>query len=87
MPTPLLDAYASQVTPLHAEESLSAAERIAVGTGSLRKGMGRRIADGWSRQVDRERPKLRPQSKAEYLAHAAAAGVAVRMTPKRRADG
>lgn len=84
MPLPLLDAYAVNLPRLAAEESLTAAERIAVGTGSLRKGEGRRIAHAWQRAADQRAPVIRPKGAAEYAAHMAAMGIGIR---KVKPDG
>ena len=82
MPTPLLNAYSAQLPRLRAEESLLAAERTAVGTGSLKKGEGRRILAGWQRQTDQRPPVVRPRTREQYRAHMAGLGVGVK-TVKR----
>jgi hypothetical protein len=82
MPIPLLNAYADHMPRLSAEESLLAAERVAVGSGSLRKGVGRRIADGWRRRAQTQRMILRPTSRAQWEAQAAGVGVGVKRVPK-----
>lgn len=82
MPTSLLSAYVEQLPRISASESLQAAERIAVGTGSLKKGVGRRIASGWARQADHDRPVVRPTSPESYRAQMAMVGIAV-----KKADG
>lgn len=85
MPTPLLNAYAAGLPRLAAEESLMAAQRIAVGTGSLKKGEGRRIAEGWQRMADHHRPLVKPADEAMYRAQMAGLGIGVRKVKK--ADG
>ena len=85
MATPLLNAYADELPRLSAEESLQAAERTAVGTGSLKKGVGRRISDGWSRRAGQRAHAIRPKSKAMHVAQLAALGIGVKTEPK--ADG
>ena len=87
MPPAILDAYAMAVPALTAEESLQVAERVAVGSGSLKRGVGRRISEGWMRTVGRDRPQLRPTTKAEHQAYSQAAGVAVRYVRVERQDG
>ena len=78
MPTPILNAYAEQLPRISAAESLQAAERVAVGTGSLKKGVGRRIADGWQRQAGKSRPVIRPKSREMYDAQMAGLGIGVK---------
>lgn len=85
MPTLLLNAYATRLPRLSAEESLMAAQRIAVGTGSLQKGDGRRIAEGWQRMAAQHRPVVRPTDEAMYAAQMAGLGIGVRKVKK--ADG
>lgn len=87
MPTSVLNAYAEQLPRLSAEESLLAAQRVAVGSGSLKKGEGRRVAAGWERTAGQARPVLRPKGRAEYEAHMAAAGIAVKRQGKATPDG
>lgn len=85
MPTPLLNSYAEMAPRLAAEESLLTAERIAVGTGSLRKGVGRRIAHGWERQADQRRIAIRPKGPGEYAATMASVGIGVKIEPTKAA--
>jgi len=87
MPTPILNAYAEQLPRLSAEESLMAATRTAVGTGSLKKGEGRRITAGWTRGTDQPRLAMRPKGPAEYEAHLAAMGIGVKRERKVNPDG
>jgi hypothetical protein len=42
--------WAAMLPRLRAEESMLAAERIAVGTGSLKSSVARSIRRGWERQ-------------------------------------
>lgn len=86
MPTPILNAYAEQLPRLSAEESLMAANRVAVGSGSLKKGVGQRIAQGWQRAAGRSAPALRPKGPAEYAAHMAALGIGVKKE-RKASDG
>lgn len=78
----LLNAYSEQLPRLVAEESLQAAERMAVGSGSLKKGVGRRIASGWERATDRQRTVMRPKGRAQYMAQMAGVGIAVKSVPR-----
>jgi hypothetical protein len=82
MPTPLLNAYAEQLPRITAEESLQAAERVAVGSGSLKKGVGSRIASGWQRQADQKRIAIRSTSREMYHAQMAGLGIGVKKVPK-----
>lgn len=86
MPVPLLNAHAEKLPRLVAEESLREAERIAVGSGSLKKGVGSRITSGWLRQADQHRPAVRATSKAVYRATMAGLGIGVKPTKVQR-DG
>ena len=79
MATPLLNAYAENLPRLTAEESLQAAERTAVGTGSLKKGVGRRITHDWERQTDQKQVVLRPKGAKEYRAAMASMGIGVKL--------
>jgi hypothetical protein len=87
MPTPFLNAYADELPRISAEESLQAAERVAVGSGTLKKGVGRRIADGWQKQAGKSRPVMRPKSKEMYQAQMAGLGIGVKSVPKVGTDG
>jgi hypothetical protein len=82
MPAPLLNAYAAQLPGLVAEESLLAATRVAVGSGSLRKGEGRRLMATWSRTAGQGHPAPRPKGPAEYAARMAVMGIGVKRTRK-----
>jgi hypothetical protein len=86
MPTPLLNAHAAQLPRISAAESLQAAERIAVGSGTLKKGVGRRITDGWQRQADQRRQVIRPKSPEMYEAQMAGLGIGVKKVKVQR-DG
>ena len=78
MPVPLLNEYVENLPRLTAEESLQAAERVAVGSGSLKKGKGRQIAGQWQRATGRTRHVLKPSSKEAYVAQMAMQGIAVK---------
>ena len=82
MPTPILNAYAEQLPRLTAEESLLAANRTAVGTGSLKKGEGRRVAASWQRLAGEHRAVVRSKGPGEYAAHMAALGIGVKKERK-----
>jgi hypothetical protein len=86
MPTPFLNAYAEQLPRLTAEESLMAANRVAVGSGSLKKGVGQRIAQGWQRSAGQGAPAIRPKGPAEYAAHMASLGIGVKRQRKVTPD-
>ena len=85
MPTPLLNQYTANLPRLTAEESLLMAERVAVGSGSLKKGKGRQIAGQWHRATGQTRHVLRPKSREAYEAQMAMAGIGVKVPVK--ADG
>lgn len=82
MPVPFLNAYADELPRLAAEESLLTAERVAVGSGSLKKGVGHRISDGWVRQTGQRRAVIRPKSREMYRAQMAGLGIGVKTVPK-----
>ena len=79
MPPPLLNAYAEQLPRLTAEESLQAAERTAVGSGALKKGKGKQIADRWRRQAGQRAHVLRPATREQYAAQMAGLGIGVKI--------
>lgn len=87
MPTPLLNAFAENLPRISAEESLQAAERVAVGSGTLKKGVGPRIASGWQRQADQRRVVIRPKSREMYQAQMAGLGIGVKTVPVKRDAG
>jgi len=78
MPSPLLNAYAEQLPRIMAEESLLAAQVVAVGAGTLRRGDRSRTIHAWERQADQPRVVVRPQGRAMYDAQMAQAGIAVK---------
>jgi hypothetical protein len=86
MPTPFLNAYAEQLPRLTAEESLMAANRVAVGSGSLKKGVGQRIAQRWLHSAGQMAPAVRPKGPAEYAAHMASLGIGVQKVKKVSQD-
>ena len=86
MPPALLNAHAEELPRLIAEESLIAAERTAVGTNSLRKGVGSRITSAWSKTANQRRPVIRAKTAAEHEAHMRTLGIGVKRG-KAAADG
>lgn len=56
--------YADMLPQLQAEESLLAADRIAVGTGSLKREVAREIASGWERAARANAPAPREKRRA-----------------------
>jgi hypothetical protein len=82
MPTPILNAYAAQLPRLSAEESLLAATRVAVGSGSLKKGEGQRIQHQWSKAAEQGAPVVRSTGPAQYAAHMAGLGIGVKKVKK-----
>lgn len=87
MPPALLNAYIAALPRLTAEESLLAAERVAVGTGSLRRGQARRVAQAWQRATDQQTPRVRARGAAEYAAQMAGMGIGVKLTKVDKPDG
>jgi hypothetical protein len=83
MPAPLLTAYAEQLSRLSAEESLQAFERVAAGSGSLKRGVARQLVAAWQRATDRPRLVVRPTSREMYDAQMAMAGIGIQREPKR----
>lgn len=51
MPTCVVNAAVRDIARLDAEESIHAANRIAVGGGKLKKEDARPIVDGWTRRA------------------------------------
>lgn len=82
---PLLNAYADQVARISAEESLQAAERVAVGSGSLKRGTARQLLSAWQRAAEQRRVVIRPKSREMYDAQMRMSGIGVKRVPK--ADG
>lgn len=79
MPAPLLNAYSEQLPRIVAEESLQVAQRVAVGSGTLKKGVGRRISETWTRQAGQRPSVVRPKSREMYQAQMAGLGIGVKM--------
>ena len=86
MPTELLNEYAANLPRLTAEESLLAAERMAVGSGTLKKGKGRQIAEQWRRATGQTRHVLRPSSEEMFTAQMGGLGIGVKKVKVER-DG
>lgn len=87
MPPAMLNAYIDALPRLTAEESLLASERVAVGSGSLKRFVARRIQSGWIRQADQRRPTMRASGPAEYRAQMAAVGVALKLEKRAEPNG
>lgn len=68
---------------LQAEEAFAAAERVALGTGSVEKGAAREIARRWSRAMDVDR-RASPAVKATPQA-LGLLGIGVRRVPRKAA--
>lgn len=65
---------------LRAEESLTASQRIAVGTGSLKTGDARAVLDGWRAATTSGRRIRGAKPSREDLR---AIGIGVRLAPKK----
>lgn len=81
MPIPLLQSHLTALPRLEAEESLLEAERIAVGSGSLKPDPRADVVAAWR---DRAEVKVvrRPRDRASHAAQLAAAGIGIRVVPK-----
>lgn len=88
MPEALLHAYAAQVIPLRAEESILASNVAALGGGRLREDEARRLGSEWQRAARRWQPTptRRPESRAELRAALTEAGVEMMSWPKNEAE-
>lgn len=82
MPIPLLQAHLTMLPRLEAEESIVAAERMAVGSGSMKPAPRRDVVAGWRRaaKVDAARRATDPEG---HRALAAAAGIGVRVVSRK----
>ena len=65
MPVPLLESYINELASLEAGELMEFATAVAVGTGSLKKGQGKRIMDRWERTANRGTHRIRVQTVEE----------------------
>jgi hypothetical protein len=79
MPTRELEAYAKSIDPLAAERSLEAAQRVAVGTGSMKKEERERLVGSWTKALRRD-TAVRPKTPAELAAYARSSGIGFRRT-------
>lgn len=86
MPVLLLNAYAARLPALTAEEALLTVERVAAGSGTLRRGVARQLISTWQRAADRQRIVIRPKSRDEYRAQMAMQGLAVRLVKPEPPD-
>ena len=83
MPMPLVAAHIDAMPHLIAEESLRAVERVAIGSGRVKRGTARAVTGRWQRLANEHRYVLaRPSSRQEYRVQMAMSGIAVR-TVKR----
>jgi hypothetical protein len=77
MPIRELSAYAAQLVPLEAHESLLAAERLAVGTGAMQERDRRAVVSRWQRALGPARRIAKPDA-ATLPSLTRAAGIAFR---------
>lgn len=81
MPIPLLRSHLAALPRLEAEESLLAAERIAVGSATLKPAPRDAVVAAWREQAE-VRIVRRPKDRAAHGAQLAAAGIGIRVVPK-----
>jgi hypothetical protein len=78
MPTPILNAYASMLPRLRAQESMTAATAVMVGSGVMKKGRAESIMRRWQRQSQPAgAPVMKARSAALYDAQMRGVGVKV----------
>ena len=82
MPSALLSAHVVEMPRLVAEESLQAAARVAVGSGTLKKGKASQLQRNWQRQTASRPPVIRPASRDGYAVQMAGLGIGVRKVPR-----
>jgi hypothetical protein len=82
-PRAVVRAHLLMLPRLDAEESLSAAQRVAVGTGSLKGNAGPALIRDWLRVAHRDRPSTRGMSPASLKARGKAVGIGFRKVPRR----
>lgn len=87
MPVPLLNAYVAELPRISAHESLLEAQRVAVGSGRMKRSERRRIVGSWQRLSDQARPALRPRTRAQAAAMAGQVGIRVVRVKKEAPDG
>lgn len=78
---PLLQAHLTMLPRLGAEEALSDAEVLAVGTGAMKPAARVDVVAAW-RQAAEIPTALKPRDRAAHAAQLAAAGIGIRMVPK-----
>lgn len=81
MPIPILRAHLLMLPRLDAEESLVAAERIAVGSGSMKPAPRAEVVAAW-RDAAEIRIVRRPKDRGAHAAQLAAAGIGIRPAVK-----
>lgn len=84
MPVRELIQYATHLEQLMAEENFMWAERVAIGSATLKEGDRQSVVRAWRGKL--RRGVQRPRSHQERIAMAAAAGIGMRRTVIRRAD-
>jgi hypothetical protein len=82
-PRAVVRAHLLMLPRIGAEESLLTAQRIAVGTGSLKADALRDLMRSWQRVADAGRPPKRATSQASLKAMGKAVGIGYRKVPKR----
>ena len=81
MPIPLLRSHLAALPRLEAEESLLEAERIAVGSASMKPDPRAEVVASWRDRAE-IRIVRRPRDRAAHGAQLAAAGIGIRVVPK-----
>jgi hypothetical protein len=81
MPIPLLRSHLAALPRLEAEESLLEAERIAVGSATLKPAPRGEVLAAWRDQAG-VKVVRRPRDRAAHGAQLAAAGIGIRVVPK-----
>jgi hypothetical protein len=81
MPIPLLQAHLVMLPRIDAEEAIAEAERIAVGSGSMKPGSRTEVIAAWRRvaEVDVVR---RPRDREAHRAALAAAHIGIRVVKR-----
>lgn len=84
MPVPLLRAYGAMLDRLEAGESLLAVTRAALGAGTADKSQAAEVRHAWARMVAGPRRRaLRPQTREGHRSLATAAGIGIRLVPRK----
>lgn len=81
-PRAVVRAHLLMLPRLGAEDSLSTAQRVAVGTGSLKADALRDLMQGWLRVAHAGRPPKRGMSQASLKAMGKSVGIGFRRVPK-----